>query len=152
MNENNIQNRYRSRINNRKQYILFIWILSHWIYIYKIYIDKKRCHVFVYATAEAQEIIVEEQAEEEPERKLSDGDDDDDNSDTLIDNITKNGVEEEDDVEETITNNNADNEDIGLDEAIEQFAMSLSRIGDQLLCPICRSLYKNAARLPCMVV
>ena len=95
-----------------------------------------------------EEIIVEEQAEEEPERKLSD-DDDDDNSDTLIDNITKNGVEEEDDVEETITNNNADNEDIGLDEAIEQFAMSLSRIGDQLLCPICRSLYKNAARLPC---
>ena len=58
-------------------------------------------------------------------------------------------MEEEDDVEETITNNNADNDAIGLDEAIEQFAMSLSRIGDQLLCPICRSLYKNAARLPC---
>ena len=51
----------RSRINNRKQYILFIRILlctlDIYIYIYKIYIDKKRCHVFVYATAEAQEII-----------------------------------------------------------------------------------------------
>ena len=33
-------------------------------------------------------------------------------------------MEEEDDVEETITNNNADNDAIGLDEAIEQFAMS----------------------------
>ena len=39
--------------------------------------------------------------------------------------------------------------EIGLNEAIELFAASLSRIGDQLLCPICRSLYKCAARLPC---
>ena len=41
------------------------------------------------------------------------------------------------------------NSEIGLNEAIEIFATSLSRIGDQLLCPICRSLYKCAARLPC---
>ena len=39
--------------------------------------------------------------------------------------------------------------DSGLNEAIELFAASLSRIGDQLLCPICRSLYKCMARLPC---
>ena len=37
--------------------IFYLFEFYHIGYIYKIYIDKKRCHVFVYATAEAQEII-----------------------------------------------------------------------------------------------
>lgn len=32
---------------------------------------------------------------------------------------------------------------------LETFAGSLARFGERLLCPVCRSLYKNAAKLPC---
>ncbi len=57
MNENNIFKIYIEVESIIENNIFYLFEFYHIGYIYKIYIDKKRCHVFVYATAEAQEII-----------------------------------------------------------------------------------------------
>jgi hypothetical protein len=40
-------------------------------------------------------------------------------------------------------------EDRSIDGLLETFGRALSKFGDRLLCSVCRSLFKNAAKLPC---